>query len=103
MTNNKVTYLPVNQRDAMMWISGNVSNSVTNRTLNIGIVKNGVTTFRYGETTVRITVANQAFQFSSVIYLSDVSPGDYFELYISSTSSGDVIKVQDLNWLCNTQ
>jgi hypothetical protein len=103
INNNKVTYLPVTKRDAIMWISGNVSNSVTNRTLNIGIVKNGVNTLRYGETTVRITVANQPFQFSSIIYLSDVSPGDYFELFISSTSSGDVIKIQDLNWFCNTQ
>ncbi len=103
--NNRITYLPVNAKDVVMWISGNISCSNSSRTISIGVVKNAVSTIRYGETTLRTpsSSTNQPYQFSTVVYLSDIVPGDYFELFVSSTSSGDIMKIQDLNWVTLAQ
>jgi hypothetical protein len=104
IVNNKCTYLPVNNQDVVMWISGSISVNNTNRTLSVGIVKNGVSSTRYGEMKFRsASTSNQPVQFSTVVYLSDVSPGDYFELYVNSTTSGDIVKVMDLAWFSNSQ
>ena len=70
----------------------------------IGIVKNGNSSVRYGETTLRVTTSDQPFQFSFIAYLPDVSAGDYFEIYYSNASSnGKVVKIQDIQWYANTQ
>lgn len=104
IVNNKCTYLPVNTRDVVMWISGSISASGTNRTLTVGVVKNGVTSTRYGEMKFRTpATSNQPTQFATIVYLSDVSPGDYFELYISSTTAWDVVRVWDLAWFSTSQ
>jgi hypothetical protein len=86
-----------------MMISGNLSCNNANRTVSICIVKNGISTTRYGETTLRITTGSQPFQFSTMVYVSDIGPGDYFEVYATSNSSGDVLNFQDVLWLTNAQ
>lgn len=101
--NNRVTYLPSNGRDMMIIISGNVLVSSNNRVVTIGIVKNGNSGVRYGETTLRVTVANQPFQFSTVIHLEDVEKDDYFEMFCASSGSGDVLTFQDINWFVSTE
>ncbi len=103
IVDNKITYQPVNKRNAIYTIAGNLSVDKTNSVISIGIVKNGVATTRYGETTLRITTANQPFQFSFVVFLEDIVAGDYFEVYYTSAGSGDVIKIQDIQWLATTQ
>ena len=100
---NRITYLPTNRRDGTIIISGNMSVSNPNKTITIGIVKNGASGVRYGETALRITTQNQPFQISSVVSLSDIGPDDYFELYASSATSGDVITINDIQWLVSTQ
>jgi hypothetical protein len=97
VTNNKVTKLGTKTRDMFVIIAGNVMVNNNNRVITVGLVKNGVTTTRYGETTLRIVTANQAFQFSTVIYLENVAKNDYFELYASSTTFGDILTFQDMN------
>ena len=74
-----------------------------NRVITIAIVKNGVTTTRYGETAIRITVANQPYQFSTVIYLEDVAKDDFLELYCSTVNSNDILNFQDINWFISSQ
>ncbi len=103
IVDNKITYQPVNKRNGIYTIAGNLSVDKTNSVISIGIVKNGVATTRYGETTLRITTANQPFQFSFVVFLEDIVAGDYFEVYYTSAGSGDVIKIQDIQWLATTQ
>lgn len=103
VNNNNIAFLPTNKRNGWYTIAGNLSVDNINRVISMGIVKNGVTTTRYGETTLRITTANQPFQFSFVVYLEDISAGDYFEIYHTSANGGDVIKIQDIQWLVNTQ
>ncbi|HKZ67004.1 MAG TPA: hypothetical protein VJ111_11630 [Chitinophagaceae bacterium] len=103
ISGNKITYQPDNKRNGVFTIAGNLSVDQINRVISIGIVKNGITTKRYGETTLRITTANQPFQFSFVVYLEDISADDYFEIYYTSTNTGDVVKIQDIQWLVTTQ
>ncbi len=103
IVDNKITYQPVNKRNGIYTIAGNLSVDKTNSVISIGIVKNGGATTRYGETTLRITTANQPFQFSFVVFLEDIVAGDYFEVYYTSAGSGDVIKIQDIQWLATTQ
>jgi hypothetical protein len=98
-TVNRLVYIPTNQADVTMWISGNIASSNANRTINVAICKNGITTTRYGETTMRTATAGQPYQYSSVVYLDDVSPGDYYELWFSTTSGvTDNMTFSDLNW-----
>ncbi len=99
INDNRITYQPDNMKNAWFNIAGNLSVNNANRVISIGVVKNGVTATRYGETTLRIVTANQPFQFSFVVYLEDVAPGDYFEIYYTSANNGDVIKIQDIQWL----
>jgi len=103
ISGNKITYQPTNKRNGIFSIAGNLSVNNANRVISIGIVKNGVTGTRYGETTLRVTTANQPFQFSFVVLLEDISPNDYFEIYYTSANSGDVVKIQDIQWLSTTQ
>jgi hypothetical protein len=103
IANNRVTYQPTNRRNGWMIISGNLSCNNANRTISLGIVKNGSTGTRFGETTLRITTSNQPFQFSTVVYLTDIAPGDYFEIFCTSTSSFDIVTFQDVLWLTNTK
>ena len=103
INNNMVTYLPVRSRDLYLIISGDVTVDNPNKVITIGIVKNGVTTTRYGETALRITTANQPYQFSTVIYLEDVAKDDYFELYCSTATGSDILKFQDVNLFISAQ
>jgi hypothetical protein len=103
IVNNRITYQPTNKRDGWFSIAGNLSVNNSSRTISIGIVKNGNTAVRYGETTLRTGTANQPYQFSFVAFIEDLSPGDYYEIYITSTSNNDIIKIQDIQWLVNTQ
>jgi hypothetical protein len=103
ISNNQITYQPTNKRNGWFVITGNVQCNNANRTVSIGIVKNGSSTVRYGETTLRITTGSQPFQFSTVVNLADIEANDYFELYVTSNSSNDVITFQDIQWFANTQ
>jgi hypothetical protein len=103
ISGNKATYLSTNSLDGWAVISGNVSTNSANRVITVAIVKNGVTATRYGETSLRVTTANQPFQFSTVIYIPDIKKDDYFEVFANSNSNSDVIKFQDVHWFTNTQ
>jgi hypothetical protein len=103
INNNNFTFLPVTSRDLVINISGNVLVNNSNRVITISIVKNGNSTVRYGETTLRVTASNQPFQFSTVIYIEDVQKNDYFEMYCSSANSGDVLTFQDVHLFVTTE
>jgi len=103
VNNNRITYQPKTSRDIVIFISGNVLVNSTNRVITVGIVKNGDTSYRYGETTLRVTTSNQPFQFSTVIYIEDVEKNDYFEFFCSSQNNGDVLRFQDINWYVTSQ
>jgi hypothetical protein len=103
INNNRITYQPVNKSDGWAIITGNISVNSNNRTISIGIIKNGVTTTRYGESDLRLTTAGDPYQFSTVIYLTDIGPGDYFELYCTSANSGDIITFRDIQWFTETK
>lgn len=103
LADNKITYQPENGLGAWAIITGNISVSNANRVITIAIVKNGLTTTRYGETDLRVTVANQPFQFSTVIYIPDINKNDFLELFSTSSNNGDVVKFQDIQWFTNTQ
>jgi len=101
---NRITYQPTNRRNGMITVSGNLSVSSTNQNISIGVVKNGNSATRFGETTLRVTTANQPFQFSFIANLDNIAPGEYFEIYYSnSSSSGKVVTIQDIQWLVTTE
>lgn len=103
ISGNKITFQPANRRNGIFSISGNLQVNSNNRNISIGIVKNGVSSTRYGETTLRLTTANQPFSFSFQAFLEDIAPGDYFEIYCTSANNGDVLKIEDIQWLVTTQ
>jgi hypothetical protein len=108
ISNNRITFQPSNRRDAYITISGNILVSTSSATVNIGLVKSQASSpvlagsvVRYGETTLRPGIAGQPFQFSTVIYLPDVGPGEYFELWCNMTSTGSSVTFQDVQWITN--
>lgn len=103
ISGNKITYQPVNRSNGWAIITGNISVNANNRTVSIAIVKNGVTTTRYGESDLRLTTANDPYQFTTTVYLSDIGPTDYFEVYCTSSTSGDVITFRDVQWFTETK
>lgn len=103
IVNNKITFQPAYKRNGWFTITGNLSVDNANRVISIGIVKNGVSTTRYGETTIRTNTTNQPYPFAFVVYIENISPTDYFEVFVSSASNGDNIKIQDIQWLANAQ
>jgi len=103
IVNNKITFQPAYKRNGWFTITGNLSVDNANRVISIGIVKNGVSTTRYGETTIRTNTNNQPYPFAFVVYIENISPADYFEVFVSSASNGDNIKIQDIQWLANAQ
>ena len=103
VSNNKIIYQPTNKRNVLITITGNLSVNNSNRTISIGFVKNGVTTTRYGECDLRVTSANQPFQFSTVVYIENVSENDYFELFCTSNTSSDNVVFQDIQWFTDTK
>lgn len=103
ISNNRITYLPRKHRDILLIVSGNVTVANNNRVVTIGMVRNGLSATRYGETALRITTANQPFQFSTVIYIEDVNENDYFELFCSSSSNNDILNFQDIHLYVSAQ
>ncbi len=103
VNNNRITYQTDYLLDAWAIITGNLTSTNSNVRITIGIVKNGVTSTRYGETDLRIVTANQPFQFSTVIYIPDMRKNDYLELYTTSSQTGDIVRFQDVQWYTNTQ
>ncbi len=104
ISGNRITYQPTNKRNGMINVSGNLSVSNSSQNISVGIIKNGNTTVRFGETTLRITTSNQPFQFSFIANLDNISPGDYFEVYYSnSSSSNKVVTIQDIQLLGTTE
>jgi hypothetical protein len=103
IADNKITYQPANRRDAFAIITGNIAVNSSNRTISIGLVKNGNSAVKIGETDLRITAANQPYQFSTVVYLSDIAEGDYFELFCTSSSSNDEVTFRDIQWFTETK
>ncbi|MBC7872676.1 MAG: hypothetical protein H7Y01_01700 [Ferruginibacter sp.] len=104
---NRITYQPVNRKDAYISISGNIVTSSSGAVVNIGLVKNpsgssSTSITRYGETTLYAS-SGIPLQFSTVVYLSNVAPGDIFELWINSSTASITVTVQDVQWLVNTQ
>lgn len=104
---NRVTYQPANRKDAYITISGNILTNSPGSNVNLALVKNpsgtsSTSVTRFGETTL-YAISGIALQFTTVVYLTDVAPGDYFELWFNSPSSGITVTLSDSQWLVNTQ
>lgn len=93
----KVQYQPDNPRDCVIWCGGNLQVNQVNRNVTIGFLKNGTGQI-ISPFTVRTTTADQPVSFPLVAYFNDVGEDDYFELYVTSSTNGDVVKLQDLTW-----
>jgi hypothetical protein len=103
VADNRITYLTQHNRDAIMTITGDISINAQNRTVSISIVKNGISSTQYGETTFRLITNNQPFQFATTIYLQNVSKNDYYEVWARTSNNGDIVIFQDVQWLTQTR
>ena len=100
--NNKITYLSDYQLDGWAIITGNLSLNSNNKVITVAIIRNGDTSIRYGETNLRITTANQPFQFSTAVYIPKLKKSDYLELFVTSSTEGVITSFQDVQWFLNT-
>jgi hypothetical protein len=100
---NKIVYQPVNKRSGYFFISGNLSCNGNNKTVSICVVKNGVTTSRLGETSLRTGNAGFPTLFTTVVYLSQISKDDFFEIYLADSGGSVIATIQDLQWLSETK
>ena len=93
----KVTYQPDFGLDGVSYVSGNIQVNQNNRNVTVGILKNNTGNI-VSPMTVRCAVQNQPYPFSLIGYLDDVAKNDYYELFVTSSSDGDVVMLQDLTW-----
>jgi hypothetical protein len=100
---NRITFQPVNKRSGYFIITGSLSCNNSNRTISISVFKSGNTAIRFGESTVRTGSASTPTPFSFIAFIPELSNGDYFEIGLSSTNGGDVITIQDLQWIVDTK
>lgn len=94
---NKATYLSSHRKDAVFFISGNVAVNNNNRNVTLKLRFDG-TTLTTQEMTVRCATANQPYPFTLIVYAEDIVKNSYVELALTSSSNGDVVTVQDINW-----
>jgi hypothetical protein len=52
--------------------------------------------------TCRTSASNSPASFAINAYLDDITENDYFEIYVTTTNNGDVVKMVDLNWVFKT-
>jgi len=100
---NRITYQPVNKRSGHFIVTGSLSCNNSSRTISISVFKNGNTAVRFGEITVRTGSSNTPTPFSFIAFIPELANGDYFEIGLSSTNGGDVITIQDLQWIVDTK
>jgi len=93
--NNKYTYQPQNRSDVPVWIAGVVSTNGTNKNVDIAIRKHGIAT-QISPVTVRCAVASQPYSFGLIAYAQDMGAGDYIEIFLTSSTNGDLVTIQDL-------
>ena len=103
IANNKVTYQPINSRDVVINLTGNLKVNTNNITVSLAIVKNGVSATRYGQTSLRCSNSGQPYVFATTVYINDAGPGDYYEVYVTAPTSGNQVTFTDLNWITNSQ
>ncbi|PKP21751.1 MAG: hypothetical protein CVU05_06135 [Bacteroidetes bacterium HGW-Bacteroidetes-21] len=103
VSGNKLTYLSQQSYDAFMTISGNVLCSNDSKIFSVAIVKNGNTAVKYGQTSVKLVNSNNPYQWSTNVYLEDMSKDDYYEIWVTSSSNNDVFILQDIQWFTSTQ
>lgn len=53
--------------------------------------------------TVRMVTGNVLYPFTLLVYIDGVQQNEYFDLYVTSSSNGDVITMSDLQWLFNAR
>lgn len=94
LENNKYTHQPRNIGDATIWIMGNLSVNGTNRTVTVTLRKNGVTT-NISPVTTRCAVSGQPYFFGITAYISTMAATDFFEIYVTSSTNGDLVTLED--------
>ena len=102
ITNNRLTFQSLHERDVCLWIVGNISVNQTNRNINVGIKKNGVGTI-ISPFSARTATANIAYPFSLVIYLDEIVSTDYFEVWVTTPNTNDIVRLWDMNLLILTR
>jgi len=100
--NNIITYQPINTRDAVIYVTGDLMTGSNNATVTVGIVKNGSTSTVYGETSVYTKTSNEAVQFSTIAFVPNIGNGTTFRLYIKSSSTNLNVTFNNLNWYTDT-
>jgi hypothetical protein len=103
INNNRITFQSKNTRDILIILSGNISVNNANRVITVGIVENGITATRLGETSLRVVTSGQPFQYSTTIYVQNVALNDYFEVFVSSANNSDNVTFQDVNMFVSSQ
>ena len=96
LTSNKMIYQPLDSDDGEMFISGSLSVDGTNRNVEIGIIKNGTGSFITSQK-IRASVSGQPYIFSFMAYVDDIETGDYYEIFVTSSSNGDEVTIENIN------
>jgi hypothetical protein len=98
VTNNRITYQSHHTADCIMWTNGSISCNKAGRTSTVGIKKNGTGNI-INPLAVYIASGNVPYVFAICTYLERVQLNDYFEVFTTSSNSGDIITLQTLMWM----
>jgi hypothetical protein len=86
-----------------MIVTGNFSLNQVNKSITFAIVRNGVHNSTDPETSVRVLTKDMPFQLALNVSFRNIKKGDYFEIYCLSTDNNNIVTINDLQWLTQTQ
>jgi hypothetical protein len=92
---NKITYNSNFLMNGLLVISGNLKASDANSSVQVAIKKNGTTIIN--PVTVRCVASNTSYTYSSHTKLLNIDMGDYFEIFLSSSTNTNDVILEDLN------
>jgi len=69
------------------------------RILDVAVVKNGaVINGIYGRMPTRAATQSVPYNITTPFYAPDMKSGDYLEVWVTSSSNGDVVKTEEVSW-----
>ncbi len=97
LADNKATMQSGYTYDVSIFLSGNAKVNANNKTVTVAIKENNTTL--YSPMNIRCATSNQAYPYTLIAVINDVSVGDYYEIFVTSSTDGNEVILEDIQWI----
>jgi hypothetical protein len=96
VANNRYTYQSLNKGDIVIMCTGSISANANSRTVQIGLMVNNSGNI-IDPISLYLPTAGKEEIFTFISYIESLGANDYIEVWVTSSTNGDVLTVNDLN------